>query len=260
MIGLFGILFLHTHKLTEIIRENIEIQVYLNNNIPQNRKITLQQTLASKPYVLTKENQAAINFVSKDEAARIFVDETGENFSEFLGDNPLKDAFTIKIDPVYLETNDLESIKNDIQSLSGVFEVVYVESFINSINRNLTKISLVLLGFAAILVLVVVMLINNTIKLALFSQRFLVRSMQLVGAKPNFILKPFLIRSSFYGLAGGIIASLSLFFLMNYAYGEIEELNSLSDLNSTLILFTSLLALGILIGFFSDCDEWQGGA
>lgn len=251
VIGLFGILFLHTHTLTNIIRENIEIQVYLNKNTTESQHIKLQQTLATKSYVLHKDNHAAVEFISKEEAARIFVDETGENFSEFLGDNPLRDAFTLRIDPIYLEQNELKTIKKDIESMSGVFEVVYIESLINSINRNLTKISLVLLSFAGILVLVVVMLINNTIKLALFSQRFLIRSMQLVGAKPNFIRKPFLFRSSLYGLIGGTLAAGGLFGLMNYAYAEIEELHALSNLNSTLMLFGALLALGILIGFFS---------
>jgi cell division transport system permease protein len=251
VIGLFGILFLHTSTLTKIIRENVEIQVYLNKNTSENQRIKLRQTLATKPYVLTKDDQPAIVFVSKEDAARIFVNETGENFSEFLGDNPLRDAFTIHIDPVYFETNELSTIREDIEVMSGVFEVVYIESMINSINRNLTKISLVLFVLASILILVVVMLINNTIKLALFSQRFLIRSMQLVGAKPNFILKPFLLRSSMYGFIGGVLSAVGLYTIMNYAYREIEELKMLSDVNSTLILFAALLVLGILIGVFS---------
>lgn len=251
VIGLFGVLFLHTAKLTSIIRENIEIQVYLNNNISESKKITLQQTLATKPYVLLKENEAQINFISKDEAAQIFLNETGEDIKKVLADNPLRDAFTLKINEGYHEQLKLQQIKSEIEALRGVFEVVYIESLINSINKNLTKISLVLLGFAAILLFVVVILINNTIKLALFSQRFLIRSMQLVGATSGFIRKPFLYRSSLYGLIGGIIASILLFSLLQYAYTRIEDLQLLQDFNNLIIMFGVLLISGIIIGFFS---------
>ncbi|MDH5366974.1 MAG: permease-like cell division protein FtsX [Cyclobacteriaceae bacterium] len=251
VIGLFGILFLHTAKLTSIIRENIEIQVYLNNNISESQKITLQQTLATKPYVLSKENEAQINYIPKDEAAQIFLNETGEDIKKVLADNPLRDAFTLKINEGYYEQQKLQQIKSEIEELRGVFEVVYVESLINSINKNLTKISLVLLIFATILLLVVIILINNTIKLALFSQRFLIRSMQLVGATSGFIRKPFLYRSSVYGLFGGIIASALLFGLLQYAYARIEDLQLLQDFNNLIIMFGFLLIGGIIIGFFS---------
>lgn len=251
VIGLFGVLFLHTNKLTTIIRENIEVQVYLNHNISESQKITIQQTLASKPYLLHKENEPQISFISKEEAAKIFMDETGEDFSKFLGDNPLRDAFTLKINETHYDQSKLAAIKNEIEELRGVFEVVYIESLINSINKNLTKISLLLIGFSAILLIVVVILINNTIKLALFSQRFLIRSMQLVGAKGNFIRKPFLYRSSLFGLLGGLFASGILFGLIQYANSKIEDLRQLQDINSMAILFGVLLLLGVIIGFFS---------
>ena len=251
VIGLFAVLFLHTNKLTTIIKENIEIQVYLNQNISERQKITLQQTLSAKPYVLKKENEPQISFVSREEAAEIFMNETGEDFGKFLGDNPLRDAFTLKISDAYYEQNQLAKIKDEIEGLQGVFEVVYLESLINSINKNLTKISVILLSFAAILLFVVVILINNTIKLALFSQRFLIRSMQLVGAKGSFIRKPFLMRSALFGFIGGIIASTLLFTLVQYGYNRIEELQQLKDTNSLFMLFGVLSILGITIGFFS---------
>ena len=135
--------------------------------------------------------------------------------------------------------------------MSGVYEVVYVESLVQSINQNLAKISIVLMVFAVILLIIVVILINNTIKLALFSQRFLIRSMQLVGAKPGFIKKPFLIRSVLHGALAGVIASAGLFLLLNFANRKIENLASLQDDRMLALLCLVLLLLGSLIGLGS---------
>ena len=136
--------------------------------------------------------------------------------------------------------------------MDGVYEVLYVESLIESINSNIQKISLVLLSFAVILVLVVIILINNTIKLALFSQRFLIRSMQLVGATSFFIQRPFLNRAAWQGVVSGLIASALLFALMQYAYHEVTELQLLRDDEQTYILMAALVVIGLIIGFLSS--------
>lgn len=251
VIGLFGLLLLHTNKLTSIIKENIEVQVYLKKDITDNQRIQVQQALSSKDYAAKKENEVLISFISKQEAAEQFIKETGEDFSEFLGENPLRDAYILKIAEAYQENDALLKIKNDIEDMAGVFEVVYIESLVDSINKNLTKISVVLLGFAVVLLLAVVILINNTIKLALFSQRFLIRSMQLVGAKARFIQKPFLLRATGHGVLAGLVASAILFILMNFANQKVEDLSNLQDTDKILILFASLLVVGGFIGFFS---------
>lgn len=251
VIGLFGLLFLHTNKLTELIKENIEIQVFLNKDISDNQRIQIQKTLSSKDYAAKKDDEIQISYISKEEAAEKFIKETGEDFSSFLGDNPLRDAYILKISSEYHENDKLKAIKANLEETNGIFEVVYVESLVDSINKNLTKISLVLIGFAVVLLLAVVMLINNTIKLALFSQRFLIRSMQLVGAKSQFIQKPFLLRAIFYGILAGAIASIALYTLMNFANKNIQDLVTLQETNSIIILFGALLLLGALIGFSS---------
>ena len=157
----------------------------------------------------------------------------------------------LKITPDYQSTEKLTQIKSELESIRGVFEVVYLDNLVESINKNLTKIGLVLIGFSAILLLVVVILINNTIKLALFSQRFLIRSMQLVGATAGFIQKPFLMRATLYGLLSAIIASAGLFVLLKYANSKIENLADLQRTDELLILFGSLLLVGMLVGFGS---------
>ena len=160
--------------------------------------------------------------MSKEEGARQLLQSTGEDFRQFLGDNPLRDAYVLKIKPEYTDTMHLRQLERSVATQRGVFEVQYPQDLFTSINNNLTRVSLVLLGFAAVLVLVVVILINNTIKLALFSQRFLIRSMQLVGATPLFIQQPFLRRATWQGLASGVLAALLLVALLQYAYLEVE--------------------------------------
>jgi cell division transport system permease protein len=227
------------------------MQVYLNNSSTESQQTQIRQTLGSKSYILIKDEQPQISFISKEEAAATFSAQTGEEFKAFINDNPLKPAFIINIKPEFQENNQLAEIAKGIESQNGVFEVVYKEGYIESINKNLTKISLVLLGFVVILLLVVIILINNTVKLALFSQRFLIRSMQLVGAKSSFIRRPFLLRSIMLGLISGIISSGLLFGLMRYANSMIEELASLQDINKIFILFAALLVMGMIIGYFS---------
>lgn len=251
VIGLFGLLLLHTNKLTSIIKENIEIQVYLDKNIQENQRMQVQQALSTKEYVARENNELQISYISKEKAAEEFINETGEDFVEFLGQNPLRDAYVIKVSPEFQQNEKLKVIKAEIEGIGGVFEAVYIESLVDSINKNVTKISLFLIGFAIVLLLAVIILINNTIKLALFSQRFLIRSMQLVGAKASFIQKPFLWRSILHGFLAGGIASILLFVLLNFANENIDDLASLQETRQILILFAILLVAGAIIGFGS---------
>jgi cell division transport system permease protein len=251
VIGLFGLLFIHSQKLSEYIKEQMEVQIYLENQLSENRKIAIQKTLANKDFTLVKENKAQVTFISKDQALEDFSLKAGENPEEFLGHNPLRDAYILKLKPEYLDSLQLVQVKSDIESINGVFEVSYMDNIIADINRNTTKIGLILLGFFVLLLLTVMILINNTIKLALFSQRFLIRSMQLVGATGAFIQKPFLWRSLSHGLLAGVLASVVLFALLEYAMVKIPNLDTISDLNKVLLLFSTLVFVGGAIGFFS---------
>jgi cell division transport system permease protein len=251
VIGLFGLMALHANKLTKLIQENIEIQVFLNKQIGTGEITRINKTIGSKSYVLKEDNQPKIRLVTKEQAAEQFISDTGEDFTEFLGENPLRDVLLVNIDPVYQATDSLKMVKAELERMGGVYEVAYVESLVESINDNLTKIGIILLGFFIILLVVVVILINNTIKLALFSQRFLIRSMQLVGATSSFIRRPFLSRSVLYGFIAGTISSLLLFGILYYANLRIEDLSQLQDSQSLTILFGALVVLGMLVGYFS---------
>jgi cell division transport system permease protein len=251
VIGLFGLLLLHSQKLANLIRQNIEVQVYLDKDISDNNISRLRNILSNSEYIARENEAPAIVFISREEAARQFIGETAENFTDFLGDNPLRDAFVVKIAEPYQETESLADIKAEFEKLQGVFEVTYLESLVSSINRNTAKISLVLLGFAILMLGIVIVLINNTIKLALFSQRFLIRSMQLVGAKASFIQWPFLRRSIWHGIFSGAIASLLLYALLNYANRKIEGLAQLQNDLEILSLFGLIMIIGAVIAFFT---------
>ena len=252
VIGLFGLLLLHAHKLSQQVRENLEVQVYLERNLPETELLRLQQDLESQPYVAQHNGRPQVRFVSKEEGARQLLETTGEDFHNFLDDNPLRDAYVLKIRPEYTDTTHLRLLGRSLGQQRGVFEVQYPKSLFTSINQNLERVSLLLLGFAAVLVLVVVILINNTIKLAMFSQRLLIRSMQLVGATRFFIQQPFLRRATWQGLASGFLSVLLLLSLLQYAYLEVAQLRLLRDDHLIGLLLLGVLGLGTAIGFFSS--------
>ena len=251
VIGLFALLLLQSRKLTEVIRNNIEIQIYLDKQISESNISRLRNILSNSNYILKENETPQIRFISDEEAAQKFIVDTGEDFTEFLGDNPLRDAFVIKIKPEYQDVNNLDDIKKNIERLQGVYEVIYMESLITSINKNTAKISIILIGITVVMLLIVVVLINNTIKLALFSQRFLIRSMQLVGAKPSFIQWPFLKRSLVHGFISGIFASAVLYNILLYANKKIDGLSGLQSDLELVLVFISISVLGSAIGFLS---------
>ncbi len=251
VIGLFGLLLVHANRLSDVIRENVEIQVYLNQSVNNNERVQLMRILGEKPYVSRQNDQPQISFISREEAAEKFIEETGEDFTEFLGDNPLRDAFLLKINAGYYKKDKLAELSDEIEGMRGVYEVTYVESLVDAINKNVTRLGLILGSFAVLLIIIVSVLIDNTIRLALFSQRFLIRSMQLVGATSGFIQKPFLRRSLLHGIAGGAITSALLAALLYYANLYIPELTRLQREEEIAIIFLATLIFGGLLGVLS---------
>lgn len=252
VIGIFGFILLNASELKRSIRENVELQVYLKKNVNENELAKINKTLSAKEYILIKDQIPQIRSISKEEAANQFIKETGEDFVKFLGENPLRDVVVLKIKEDYHQIDSLAKIEKEIVQHSSVFEVSYEQNLIKSINDNLTIITIFLMGFALILFLAAVILINNTIKLALFSQRFLIRSMQLVGATAGFIQGPFLKRAIWYGFLAGVFASSILFILISYANNQIDGLSELQNTVNMSILFGGIILLGLLVGFGSS--------
>jgi cell division transport system permease protein len=247
VIGLFGLIMIYSNQFEQIVRQNITFKVYTKSSLSETQRKQVQQQLAAKEFV-SKSDQAIV-FVPKEEAEKELAD-LGD-YKEVLGDNPFKDMFAVKIDPAFHDTTSLNKIKVELQNLSGVFDAVYEKDFLDEINTNFTKISFFLLGIDVVLLFTVILLINNTLRLALFSQRFLIRSMQLVGARKWFIQRPFLLRATLYGaLAGGLAGGL-LFLLTNYAYEKIDLLEKLHDQRLFMMLLGSLLIIGAFIAAMS---------
>jgi len=250
VIGVFGILVIYSQELENQVRQNIRVQVYLKSNLTETQRLQIENKLLSQEYV-SKEDGTGIVYVSKDDAEKKFIEETGEDFIKFIGENPLRDAYLISIARHYHSMEEIQKIKDDIQKMNGVFQVYYVEGLIESVNSNVTKVGLILLGLISILLITVVLLINNTLRIALFSQRFLIRSMQLVGAKKWFILKPFLVRASGYGFLAGLIASSLLWSLSEYAQSKVEDLSLLHNQNQFIGLVVLLLIVGVIVAVLS---------
>lgn len=251
VIGLFGLLLIHANKLAKTVQENVTVQIFLNKNVNEDDLIRIDQFLSQQPYIVQQEGMPQFSFISKQEAAETFIKETGENFVEILQENPLRDSYIFHVDPHFQDKKNLQAIKEEISAIQGVFEVSYLENLVAAINRNVRHISIVLIFFTVILLVVVIILINNTIKLAIYSQRFLIRSMNLVGATASFIRNPFLVRAIVIGLLAGTMADLLLISLLYYANMQID---SLPTLQQPIKIFM-LLAF---IPFLGACITWAG--
>jgi len=251
LIGLLGLMILHANKLTDIIRGNITMQVYLQKTVTENDRIRINKLLSEKEYIAKKADKPEIIYISREDAANTFASKTGEDFVAFLGENPLRDTFVITIAPEFQTEESMTKIQEELSKTESVYEVAYTPSLVQSINSNTATIGIILAGITIIVLLTIVILINNTIKLALFSQRFLIRSMQLVGAKTGFIIWPFVKSAAIHGLVAGLFASILLFAAQKYAYTMIKDLGQIDLGDALLILYALLLTIGIVIGAIS---------
>lgn len=251
LVGFCGLLAIQSKKLVTYIRENYEVRAFLDKDINPKKTETVYASIAARPYVSNTDGKAQVNLVTKDEAAKEFIAETKEDFSKFLGENPLHDSYRIKLSEGYFEEAKLQEVKADLEKIDGVFEVVYQENLVDNINRNITKIYAIMSAFALILLIIIVVLMNNTIRLALHSQRMLIRSMQLVGATNGFITRPFLGRGMWQGFLAGVIAVVLLTVGLYLAIQNLPELANFQDPEKIAILMAGIVGLGVLIGFLS---------
>ncbi|CAG5069319.1 Cell division protein FtsX [Dyadobacter sp. CECT 9623] len=251
LIGFCGLLVIQSKKLVSIIRQNIEVRIFLDKQLTKAGEDSILNVVKVKPFVLNAPDVKPIVYVSKEEAAKEFIEGTKEDFATFLGENPLRNSLRVKIHEDYFEEAKLSQIKKDLEKIGGVYEVVYQEDLADNINRNVTKIYVVLASFALIMLIIIVLLVNNTIKLAIYSQRFLIRSMQLVGATNGFIQRPYVVRGAVQGLVGGVLAGLMLIGLQQVAVRNVEGLAMLQEYDKIVILVAVVLSLGVLIGVSS---------
>ena len=251
LIGFCGLLVMQSKKLISIIKQNIEVRVMLDKELDSVRVEEVYKKIAVNPFVLNVEGKPQVSFFSKDEAAREFITDTKEDFTAFLGENPLHDSYRVRLQEDFFEDAKLKQIKAELEKIDGVYEVVYQENLADQINKNLTKIYLILATFAVIMLVIIVLLMNNTIRLALYSQRFLIRSMQLVGATDGFIQRPFLKNGAVQGLISGLIAAGLIVAIQQVALRQIEGLHILQEYEKLGFLLLAVIILGALIGIAS---------
>ncbi|WP_305952411.1 ABC transporter permease [Emticicia oligotrophica] len=251
LVAFSGWIALTSKQLVLYIKQNIEVQVYLDKSLTQIQKDSVRNLIAQKNYVAYSDNVPQIKFISKESTAEKVLKETNEDFRSILGENPYRDAFSLKLKEEYFKEEELAKIKADLENVPGIFEADYAKDFVDSINKNANKAYLIIASIVVLLLIAIVLLINNTIRLALYSQRFIIRSMQLVGATDWFIQKPFIGRGILQGLIAGVIASGLLVIVEQIAIREIENLGILQNFTKLSILCGFVILLGVLIGVLS---------
>ncbi|HLW49667.1 MAG TPA: permease-like cell division protein FtsX [Sphingobacteriaceae bacterium] len=245
MTGLLGLILIHAKNLSQYVKENIVLNIIMNENVQESNVLAFQKRVDGDAAVLRSE------YISKDSAAAKLSEELGEDFVSFLGHNPLSASIDIYLHANYANTDSVAAFIGKITADRQVNEVVYQESLIELINQNIRIIGLVILAFALILLVIAIALINNTIRLAIYSQRFIIKSMQLVGATQGFIRKPFLNYGMLHGLVGAIIAIGLLVATLYLAQREIPELVYLKDWSEFSLVFLGVIVLGVLISLLS---------
>jgi cell division transport system permease protein len=245
MTGLLGLILVHAKNLSKYVKENIVLNIIVNEGAKEVDITALQKQLDANPYVLKTQ------YVSKELAARNLTKDLGEDFVDFLGYNPLLSSIDVYLKADYANNESIQKFTATINKNALVKEVVYQKSLIDMVNQNIQGIGLVILAFASILLIIAVALINNTIRLAIYSQRFLIKSMQLVGATKSFIRKPFLSYGILHGLLGGLIAIILLLITLYVAQQQVPEMIILRDWFEFSMVFIGVIILGVLISGLS---------
>src|SRR6056297_2015031 len=245
MLGVLGILVLNAKRLSEYVKENIGFSIILKEGVKEVDIIRLQKNLDATHYVKSTE------YITKKEAAEELRKELGENFIEFLGYNPLLASIDVHLHAQYANPKSINQIKKDLQRYDQIKEVFYQKDLVELVNQNIEKIGLILLVFSALLFLIAIALINNTIRLSVYSKRFIIHTMQLVGATRGFIRRPFLYRSAFHGLIASLLAIGLLSGLLYLGQQEFQEIISFRDIEILGVLFLAVLIIGIAINWIS---------
>ncbi|MGO3240624.1 MAG: cell division protein FtsX [Sphingobacteriaceae bacterium] len=245
MTGLLGLILVHAKNLSRYVKENIVLNIIVNDNVSEGDVLSLQKDLEQDDFVLRSE------YVSKELAAKNLKEDLGEDFVEYLGRNPLLPSIDIYLKEQYANSDSIQMFINKVGKNSRINEVVYQESLIDMVNKNIRLIGIVILAFTAILLIIAVALINNTIRLAIYSQRFLIKSMQLIGATKTFIRKPYIFYGIAHGLIGSLIAILLLILTLQFAQQQVPELVFLRDWFEFAMIFAIVIVLGILISGLS---------
>lgn len=245
VLGVFGGLIIIAAKVGSYFKENVEVKVVLRGDLNPKDSTALMQYIAAQPYI------KSVEYITRETARRIFLGDGNEDWNKVLDYNPLPNVINFKVKKEYLKTETLTAIKTDLEKQTYVTEVTYQKALVSKLNSNIRKWSFILIAIAVILGIVVIILIDNTIKLAMFSNRFLIKTMQMVGATRWFIARPMNVKAIINGAISGGIASLTVWLLLAFFEGQTPELKVIHDNAAFLFLSFGLIVLGVGITLFS---------
>lgn len=248
LLGIVGWLVINTNKLGEYFRENVEVKVDLSDRVSAKDSAAMMAYFGQLPYVKNYE------FITKEAAKQRYMKDGNSDFSTILDVNPLPKGIYFHAKKEYVETDSLQKISKELregQYAGLISDITYPRELVSNMNQNLRNISLIILGIAIILAIVVIFLIDNTIRLAMFSNRFLIKTMQMVGATRQFIARPLTIKAITNGAISAGIAILLIYILIVVAEGFIPWLRVVRSSSTLFLLFFALLLIGITITVFS---------
>jgi cell division transport system permease protein len=245
LVGLLALLVLNTKKVADNFKEQIALTVYLKDTAKEVEIDQMQKSLALAEYTKT------IEFVSKEEAAKAYSEEIGEDFMEFLGYNPLQNSIDVYFNADYVSETQIAEISRDLGDKEFVDEIVYDKPLIALLNDNIKRLSFWILIVSGLLTFIAVLLINSSIRLSVYAKRFTIKTMQMVGATKHFIRRPFILRSIKLGLIGSTISLIGMGIVLYYLNKSFPELNLISDEILLAAIFVGVLIMGILISWLS---------
>jgi cell division transport system permease protein len=245
LVGLLALLVLNTKKVADNFKEQIALTVYLKDTAKEVEIDQMQKSLALAEYTKT------IEFVSKEEAAKAYSEEIGEDFMEFLGYNPLQNSIDVYFNADYVSETQIAEISRDLGDKEFVDEIVYDKPLIALLNDNIKRLSFWILIVSGLLTFIAVLLINSSIRLSVYAKRFTIKTMQMVGATKHFIRRPFILRSIKLGLIGSTISLIGMGVVLYYLNKSFPELNLISDEILLAAIFVGVLIMGILISWLS---------
>ncbi len=241
LLGALGLFVINSKKITNDFKENIPMTVFFNNDANDSTISAFDAEMKNAKFIKD------FVFVHKDSAAKNNVDIVGKDFMEFLGFNPLQNSFDIHLKGDYVIADSIKKIERNIRKNEMVSEIIYDKELVDMVNNNVTKISFWILIISAILTVVAMLLINSSLRLSVYSHRFTIKTMQMVGATKSFIRKPFIWRSIKLGLIGSGLAIIALLALVFYVDGLFPSLGIAKDYVSIAIVILGVLVVGIVI-------------
>jgi len=245
LLGILGWIVINANKLGQFFRENIEMDVYVRENVSPKDSAALVEYIAGKPYVKSYE------YITKDAAKQRYMQEGNKDWGTLLDKNPLPASVDFKVRSEYAVNDSLTKIKNDLLQNIAVSDVLFPQSLVSNLNNIINKISLILLAVTVVISILVIFLIDNTIRLAMFSNRFLIKTMQMVGATRWFIARPMDIRALVNGAISGLLAVAGIVAVIFLTENRLPELRALRDYTLLLALFVAIILLGVFISFAS---------